>query len=92
MGDRITARLSSEIPQPDLSRMWDSERTTFTTGTGDGIDAWLCAPDVVIQAHGKEVELIFLAGGPDRGHRKLKAAFERALHRHRPDVQVAWAA
>jgi hypothetical protein len=89
MSDTVTARLSDEIPQPELSKMWESERTTFTTGIGDGIETWLEAPEVVIETNGKDVQLRFL-GGPDRQHRKLKSAFERAVHRYRPDVQIEW--
>jgi len=92
MPEEITARLSDTISQPELSKMWESERTTFTTGTGDGIETWLEAPELVIAAHGKEVILTFLTDGPDREHRKLKAAFERAIHRYRPDVEIRWAA
>jgi len=92
MPEEITARLSDTISQPELSKMWESERTTFTTGTGDGIETWLEAPEVVIKSRGDEVILSFLAGGRDREHRKLKAAFERAIHRYRPDVEIKWAA
>jgi hypothetical protein len=91
MPETIKARLSDEIPQPELSKMWESERTTFNTGTGDGVDVNIFAPEVVVEAHGREVGLSF-PGGPDRELTKLKAAFERAVHRYRPDVQVDWAA
>jgi hypothetical protein len=91
MPDLISARLSDEIPQPELSKMWESERTVFTTGTGDGIETWLEAPEMVIETSGKEVQLRFLSG-PDREHTKMKAAFERAVHRYRPDVRIEWAA
>jgi hypothetical protein len=89
MPDSIRARLSEAIPEPELSKMWESERTTFTTGSGDGIDTWLTAPEIAIYTQGPEVELSF-PGGPDGEHRKLKAAFERAVHRYRPDVCVVW--
>ncbi len=90
MPQEITARLSDEISQPELSKMWESERMTFTTGTGDGIDTWLEAPEMVIAARGKEVVVSFPPSPqpPD----KMKAAFERAVHRYRPDVRIDWAA
>lgn len=88
MPESIRARLSEAIPEPELSKMWESERTTFTTGSGDGIDTWLTAPEVAIYTHGPEVELSF-PSGPD-GHRKLKDAFERAVHRYRPNVRIEW--
>lgn len=69
--------------------MWESERTTFNPGSSDGIDTWLGAPEVVIGAHGADVELSF-PGPADGAHEKLKAAFERAVHRYRPDVRVDW--
>lgn len=89
MADIMTARLSAAIAQPELSKMWESERTTLTTGSGDGIDTWLTAPELDIEARGNEVELRFPSGG-EQAHEKLKAAFERAVHRYRPDVQVEW--
>ncbi len=92
MAEEITARLSEQISEPELSKMWESERTTFTTGSGDGIDTWLTAPEVAIDAQANEVHLSFLAGGRDPGHQKFKAAFERAVHRYRPDVRIDWAA
>jgi hypothetical protein len=70
--------------------MWESERTTFTTGSGDGIDTWLTAPEMVIETRGNEIQLSFLTGS-DPEHRKMKAAFERAVHRYRPDVRIDWA-
>ena len=91
MSETITVRLSDPIPEPELSKMWESERMTFTTGTGDGIDTFLEAPEMVIEARGNEVDLRF-PGGPDHEHRKMKAAFERAVHRYRPDVRLDWAA
>jgi hypothetical protein len=90
MPDPITARLSDEIPQPELSKMGESERTTFTSGSTDGIDSWLTAPEMDIDARGTEVQLRFPAGGGDQ--QKLRAAFERAVHRYRPDARVEWAA
>ncbi len=89
MPDMITAKLSERIPQPALIKMWESERTTFTTGTGDGIETWLEAPKMVIETKDNEVRLSFLAG-PDHQHNKLKAAFERAVHRYRLDVRIEW--
>lgn len=87
----ITARLSDPIGDSELSKMWESERTTFAVGSGDGIDSWLTAPEMVIRSQGNEVYLSFL-GAPSRDYRKLKAAFERAVHRYRPEVRVDWAA
>ena len=92
MPQEITARLSEQISNPELSKMWESERTTFNPGTGDGIHTPLSAPEVDIQARGNDVVLRFPTGGPDPEHRRLKDAFERAIHRYRPDVTVDWAA
>ena len=92
MPDQITARFSEEISEPELSQMWETERMTFNPGTGDGIDTWLSAPELVISAHGKEAVLSFPSGGPDAGHARLKAAFVRAVGRIRPNVKVEWAA
>jgi hypothetical protein len=86
----ITARLSQTISQPELSKMWESERTTFNPGSGDGIDSWLGAPELVIAAQGNQVRLSFPS--TPRPPDKLKAAFERAVHRYRPDVRIEWAA
>jgi hypothetical protein len=92
----ITARLSNPISEPDLSKMWESERTTFNAGSGDGIDTFLGAPELAIVSRGNEVHLSFPApqGGSDgpKQFEKMKAAFERAVHRYRPDVRVDWAA
>jgi hypothetical protein len=91
MPEEITARLSDQISAPELSKMWESERTTFNPGTGDGIDTHILAPEIDILARGTDVILRFPPGG-EPGHRKLKNAFERAVHRYRPDVKVDWAA
>lgn len=92
MAEEITAHLSDPISEPELSRMWKSERTTFTSGSGDGIDAWQTAPELVLAQQGNSVPLSFPAGGLDQAHERTKAAFERAVHRSRPDVQIDWAA
>lgn len=92
MPKEITARLSKPISGPELSRMWESERTTFPAGSGDGIDTRLTAPELVIHARGEDVVLTFPTGGADPDHRRLKAAFERAVHRYDPGVRIDWAA
>ncbi len=70
--------------------MWESERTTFTTSSGYGIDTWLTAPEVVIESRGRDVFLRFHAGDGDPAHRKMKAAFARAIERYAPGVHVDW--
>ena len=90
MPDTLTARLSEAISQPELSRMWESERTTFTAGTGDGNQTSVTAPELVLTAQGNEATLSFPSGGNDPEHRRLKEAFERAVHRYRPDVKLEW--
>ena len=90
MPDTLTARLSEPISRPELSKMWESERTTFTTGAGDGITSFSSAPEMVLETDGDLVRLSFPSGGRDPEHTKLKAAFERAIHRYRPDVTVEW--
>lgn len=92
MPDTLTARLSEPISRPELSRMWESERTAFNPGSGDGIDTFRTAPEIVLEADGDEVRLSFPSGGRDPEHSKLKQAFERAVHRYRPDVIVEWKA
>jgi hypothetical protein len=89
MPESITARLSESISQPELSKMWESERTTFNPGTGDGIDTFLSAPEVVFEAQGNEVRILF-PGSVDPDNARLKAAFERAVRRYRPDIKVEW--
>jgi hypothetical protein len=89
MPDTLTARLSEPISRPELSKMWESERTTFTTGSGDGIDTFLTAPELVLDTQGNDVTLSFLSGG-EANHQKLKEAFERAIHRYLPHVSVEW--
>src|SRR5690242_18702751 len=89
MPETITARLSAEIPLPELSRMWESERTTFNPGTGDGIDTNSLAPEVVFETQGNEVRIRF-TGSVDRDQHRLKEAFERAVRRFRPDIKVEW--
>ena len=86
----ITARLSEPISRPELSKMWESERTTFTTGTGDGVEMRVSAPELVFETQGNDVTLLFPTGGKDPQHRKLKETFERAIHRYLPHVQVDW--
>ncbi len=90
MLDILHARLSEPIPEPELSKMWESERTTFTTGSGDGIDTFLTAPEMVIEAHDSGVELRFHSARPDVAHPRVKHAFERAVHRYRPNVRIDW--
>jgi hypothetical protein len=89
MPESLTVHLSEAIPEPELSKMWESERTTFDPGPGDGIDTFLTAPEMVIEAQGNDVRLSFPSGG-EPGHEKLKAAFERAVHRYRPEVRLEW--
>src|SRR5204862_7948125 len=88
MQDIIHARLDTQISEPELSKMWESERTTFTTGSGDGIDDWLTAPELVIESHDSEVTLRFYSGEREPEHRKVKSAFERAVRRYLPDVRI----
>jgi hypothetical protein len=90
MQDVIRARLNTSVPQPELSKMWESERTTFTTGTGDGIQTWLTAPEIVIESQDSEVTLRFHGGKDEPGHQKVKSAFERALRRYLPNVRIDW--
>ena len=90
MPDTITARLSEPISRPELSRMWESERTAFTPGVGNGVISSNSGPELVFETTGEEVRLSFPSGGRDPEHTKLKAAFERAVHRYRPDVTVEW--
>ena len=70
--------------------MWESERTTFTAGTGDGIDTSIFAPEMVLEAHGNEIRLTFPTGSADPAHGKLKEHFERAVKRYRPELKVEW--
>jgi hypothetical protein len=84
MPQEINARLSDQISEPDLSLMWESERIAVNAGAG--------APEIDIRARGADVTLRFPSGGKDPEHRKLKEAFERAVHRYRPEVNVDWAA
>jgi len=70
--------------------MWESERTTFTTGSGDGIDTWLTAPELVIESRGRDVFLRFHSGDADPAHRKMRSAFERAVERYAPSVRIDW--
>jgi hypothetical protein len=74
----ITARLSDEVSTPELSRMWESQRSEMMT------------PEIVIESKGNEVSLRFHAGKADPGFRKLKGLFEQAVRRYRPEVQVEW--
>jgi hypothetical protein len=90
MSETLTARLNGPVSQAEVSLMWESERTTFTAGTGDGIDTSIFAPEIVLHANGNEVTLSFPTGGRDPGHRKLKEAFERAVKRYRPELTVEW--
>src|SRR4051794_41877590 len=90
MPEILIARLNGPVSQPEVSLMWESERTTFTAGTGDGIETSIPAPEMVLEANGNEVRLSFPSGGPDPEHRKLKEAFERAVKRYRPELQVEW--
>jgi len=89
MPQSITARVSEPISQPELSRMWESERTTFNPGTGDGIDTFLSAPELVFEPQGNEIRILY-PGSKDPDQSRLKAAFERAVHRFLPDVKVEW--
>ena len=89
MPETIVARLNHAISQPELSKMWESERTTFNPGTGDGIDTNILAPEVVFEASGNEVRILF-PGSNDPDHQRLKAAFERAVRRYIPDVKIDW--
>jgi hypothetical protein len=92
MSETLTARLSGPVSQAEVSLMWESERTTFTAGTGDGIDTAIFAPEMVLHANRNEVTLTFPAGGNDPEHRKLKEAFERAVKRYRPELNIEWPA
>jgi hypothetical protein len=85
MPDTITARLSEPISRPELSRMWESEREA-----GDGVDMRASAPELVLETDGNDVRLSFPSGSRDPEHRKLKEAFERAVHRYQPNVKVEW--
>ena len=89
MPQSITARVSQPISEPELSRMWESERTTFNPGTGDGIDTFLSAPELVFEVSGNEVRILF-TGSKDPDHRRLKEAFERAVRRYMPDAKIDW--
>jgi hypothetical protein len=89
MPETIVARLNHAISQPELSKMWESERTTFNPGTGDGIDTFLSAPELVFEVSGNEVRILFTAS-KDPDHRRLKEAFERAVRRYMPDVKIDW--
>ena len=91
MATTLHARLSEEISRPDLSKMWESERTTFTTGSGDGIDTFLTAPELVIEGQGRDVSLRY-PGDADPDHARVKQAFERAVRRYKPTVEIEWAA
>jgi hypothetical protein len=91
MPETLTARLNGPVSQAEVSLMWESERTTFTAGTGDGIDTSVFAPEMALHANGNEVTLSFPSGGNDPEHTKVKAAFERAVKRYRPELQVEWA-
>src|SRR5215212_6279989 len=90
MPEILTARLSGPVSQPEVSLMWESERTTFTAGTGDGIDTSIFAPEMVLHANGNDVTLAFPSGGNDPERRKLKEAFERAVKRYRPELTIEW--
>jgi hypothetical protein len=90
MPEVLTARFNGPVSQAEVSLMWESERTTFTAGTGDGIDTSVFAPEMVLHASGNEVQLSFPSGGNDPQHRKLKEAFERAVKRYRPELKVEW--
>jgi hypothetical protein len=90
MPETLRAKLSDAISEPELSKMWESERTTINPATGDGIDTWISAPEVVLETRGQEVRISFPSGGRDPEHKKLKDAFERAVHRYRPDTRVEW--
>jgi len=69
--------------------MWESERTTFNPGTGDGIETFISAPEVALEPNGNEVRILFTRSkDPDR--RRLKEAFERAVRRYVPDVTIEW--
>src|SRR5439155_13322283 len=91
MQDVIRARLSTPVSEPELSKMWASERTTFTTGSGDGIDTFLTAPELVIEGQGCDVSLRY-PGDADPDHARVKQAFERAVRRYKPSVEIEWAA
>jgi hypothetical protein len=84
MPDTLTARLSEPISRPELSRMWESERT------GDGLTNGSTLPELVFEAAGDEMRLSFPSGGRDPEHTKLKQIVERAIHRDRPHVTVEW--
>jgi hypothetical protein len=60
------------------------------SGTRDGIDTWISTPEVVLETRGRGVRISFPIGGRDPGHKKLKDAFERAVHPYRSDVRVGW--
>ena len=89
MPELIVARLSQPISGPELSKMWESERTTFNPGTGDGIDTFISAPEIVLEPNGNEVRILF-TGSNDPDRRRLKEAFERAVRRYVPDVTIEW--
>ncbi len=80
MPDTITARLSDAISQPELSRMWETERTGAPSAS---------AGEVVFETNGNEVNILF-PGSVDPDCRRLKDAFERAVRRYRADVKVEW--
>ena len=83
MPQLLTARLSGPVSQPELSLMWETERTRFNSGDGTG-------PELVLEAAGNDVRLSFPSGGADPEHRKLKEVFERAVKRYRPELKVEW--
>src|SRR5262249_4616104 len=78
MAEIITARLSEEVSNPELSRMWESQRSENM------------APEILMEARGNEVSIRFHPGKADPGYRKLKGLFEQAVKRYRPSVQVEW--
>jgi hypothetical protein len=90
MPDTLTARLSEPISRPELSKMWESERSSSPTGVGDAIAMRVTAPELDFVTEGDRVHLSFPSGSRDPEHSKLKVAFERAVHRYRPEVRVEW--
>ncbi len=78
MAEVIKAKLSEEVSQAELSRIWESQR------------AETMVPEIVFESAGHEVTLRFHAAKAEPGFRKLKALFERAVRRYRPACSIEW--
>ncbi len=80
MAETITAHFTESISQPELSRIWESQRTTVG------------GPEIVFESAGDSVTIRLHSADGDPQHTRFKRFFEQAVHRYHPHCRIDWAA